>query len=117
MTVSRILICGGRDYTDAAQFADTMAVAQKWFSQNCCIIEGGAKGADAMARNWAKANGKPCLTIEPNWSVYGLRAGMVRNTWMLVYGLPDLVIAFPGGIGTADMIRQTEKSKIALWRI
>jgi hypothetical protein len=30
----------------------------------------------------------------------------MRNQAMLDYGKPDLVVAFPGGKGTADMVRR-----------
>jgi predicted polyphosphate/ATP-dependent NAD kinase len=42
----------------------------------------------------------------------GKAAGIIRNQRMLDEGKPDLVIAFQGGDGTADMVRRANKSKI-----
>lgn len=39
-------------------------------------------------------------------------AGPIRNSFMLALG-PDLVLAFPGGRGTADMVRQASEAGVA----
>jgi ABC-type Fe3+-hydroxamate transport system substrate-binding protein len=44
---------------------------------------------------------------------YGPSAGPIRNGRMLEYK-PDLVIAFPGGRGTANMVKQARKAGIAV---
>lgn len=40
-----------------------------------------------------------------DWDKYGKRAGYLRNVQMLDEGKPDLVVAFPGGKGTAMMVK------------
>lgn len=104
---SRILICGGRDYRDHIRMRDVMAQLRPQFAHRFCIIDGGANGADALAREWARLRGAPNITMFANWETYGKRAGGIRNRWMLEFAMPDLVIAFPGGEGTADMCQQT----------
>jgi hypothetical protein len=37
---------------------------------------------------------------------FGRSGGPKRNQQMLEEGKPDLVLAFPGGRGTADMVRR-----------
>ena len=69
------------------------------------IIEGGAKGADKLAREWAASRGIPVRTFKADWRRYGRGAGPQRNEQMLDEGKPDLVVAFPGGSGTASMMR------------
>ena len=113
---SRVLICGGRDYEEAVLFESVMNSLRHLFAPKLCIIEGGAKGADRLARQWAHTNGVPCLTVEANWEVYGARAGTLRNTWMLEFAMPDLVIAFPGGAGTNNMLMQTRKQGLDIWQ-
>lgn len=105
----RILVCGGRDYNDfgAVNYVLATIHARRGIS---CIIEGGATGADALARKWALMAGVPCETYEANWEKYGKRAGPMRNARMLHEGNPTGVVAFPGGKGTADMIAQAEKA-------
>jgi hypothetical protein len=35
---------------------------------------------------------------------------------MIDEGCPDKIVAFPGGKGTADMIRRAEAAQIPVWR-
>ena len=96
----KVLVCGGRDFDDMAlveRTLDAIEVTQ--------IIEGGAKGADALARKWAEARGVTVRTFQPNWKRFGRGAGPKRNQQMLDEGKPDLVLAFPGGSGTKNMMR------------
>jgi len=41
-----------------------------------------------------------------NWAGLGRKAGPIRNQEMLDQGRPNMVVAFPGGRGTADMVRR-----------
>jgi predicted Rossmann-fold nucleotide-binding protein len=45
------------------------------------------------------------------WDNFGSRAGAMRNENMLLLA-PDLVVAFPGGPGTAHMVRIAKRNKI-----
>jgi predicted Rossmann-fold nucleotide-binding protein len=111
----RILVCGGRDYEDAASIEralDALHAARGI----TLIIEGGAAGADSHARAWASARGIDVRTFYADWKTYGRRAGPLRNARMLDEGRPDGVVAFPGGRGTADMIRQAQTAGLKVWR-
>jgi hypothetical protein len=70
------------------------------------LIEGGARGADLHARTWARDRGVSRETYEADWENHGTFAGPMRNRRMLDEGKPDLVIAFPGGKGTRNMLKQ-----------
>jgi SLOG family YspA-like protein len=71
------------------------------------VIEGGARGADAIARAWCQENGVECKTFRANWEALGKRAGRERNTRMLLAYPMANVRAFPlDGPGTADCMRQ-----------
>lgn len=109
---SRILVCGGRNYFDRDVFGMAMQFMRQHFAEKFCIIEGGAPGADTLAREWALYHMVPLLEFPANWRNMGQRAGTIRNTWMLDFGSPDLVIAFPGGHGTANMVAQAKDRKI-----
>jgi hypothetical protein len=111
----RFLVCGGRDYDDGpAIYRALDALHAK--CRIACIIEGGATGADAHARSWANAKGIDVRTFQADWERYGRRAGPLRNARMLDEGRPDGVVAFPGGRGTADMIRQAQTAGLKVWR-
>jgi hypothetical protein len=49
-----------------------------------------------------------------NWGRYGPAAGPIRNTQMLIEGRPELVVFFPGGDGTKDMVEKARKHRIPL---
>jgi hypothetical protein len=104
MTSIRILVTGGRDFRDrwAVYERLDMIHADRGIS---CIISGAASGADQIAANWAKDRGVDLQEFPADWSG-GKGGGPIRNRRMLVNGNPDEVVAFPGGRGTADMIRQ-----------
>ena|SRR5688572_5874152 len=103
----RLIVCGGRDYADRAH---VFAVLDDIHAKRtiALIIEGNATGADRLAREWAESRGVPCRTEKTNWIQLGRRAGPDRNAMMLSLD-PDGVVAFPGGRGTADMVRQAEE--------
>lgn len=76
------------------------------------IIAGEAKGADFLARVWAKWLQVDYIGFPAEWDTHGKRAGPIRNKQMLTEGKPDLVIAFPGRRGTADMVSQSKKAGV-----
>jgi len=81
------------------------------------IIQGGAKGADECARRWANEHSVGCETYHADWKKYGKAAGPIRNRKMLDLGNPDLVIAFPGGNGTQNMVALARQNYIEVKEI
>lgn len=108
----RLLVCGGRDYSDLDK---VIAVLDSL--QPTIIIEGGAKGADNLAWRWAKLREVEVRTFKADWQRDGKAAGPIRNQRMLDEGRPDQVLAFPGGRGTADMVRRAELARIQVVRV
>jgi len=107
----RVLVCGGRDYSDRETvFCVLHDLAEKhgWLT----IIEGGARGADALGREWATLCRHGLVTIPADWHKHGTGAGPIRNQLMIDGGKPDLVVAFPGGRGTADMVRRAKSAGV-----
>jgi hypothetical protein len=99
----RLLVCGGRDYTDVQNvFRVLQHIDMKRAITS--LAHGAARGADSIAEQWGKRTGKLTIAFPADWSLYGNRAGPVRNERMLREFKPDLVVAFPGGRGTAHMI-------------
>jgi hypothetical protein len=108
----RVLVCGGRDYSDAQKVYDVLC--------GICptsIIHGNAAGADDLADSWAKANNVPVIPFPADWGTFGKQAGPIRNQQMLDKGAPELVVAFPGGRGTADMVRRAEAAGIEVRKV
>lgn len=57
------------------------------------LLEGGAKGADTIARNYALSRGWEISTFLPHYDKHGANAPHVRNSDMIAMR-PDLVLAF-----------------------
>jgi len=111
----KILVCGGRDFTDWEFFHDKMY----WIlfeigdgAKDTTIITGAAKGADNLGIRFSHEYGTKLESYPADWTSHGKAAGPIRNQQMLDDGKPDLVVAFPGGVGTADMIRRAIKAGI-----
>ena len=114
--MNKVIVCGGRDFIDYDFVSKTLNYINKHYPINL-IIQGGAKGADTLAKNWAIENNVYCDTYNANWNEHGRAAGPIRNTEMLEKGCPDFVIAFPGGKGTNNMIEQAQKKVISVLSI
>jgi|SRR5215475_15819728 len=109
-----IVVTGSRDWTDADTIQKTLTEIDIEQSgvYGVTLIEGGAQGADRIARDLAKSLGWKVITIKADWSL-GPRAGPIRNRKMLDLK-PDEVIAFRLGEtrGTADCIREAKQRGI-----
>lgn len=80
------------------------------------IIHGDANGADSLGAQWAYERGIEQLIFPAEWKKYGGMAGPIRNRKML-NEKPDLVVAFPGGKGTANMVRIAKCDKVQIIEI
>ena len=107
----RVLVCGGRDYTDYRQLCDTLRAIHT-DRPITAVIHGAARGADTCGWGWATSIGIKTEAYPANWDLHGRKAGPIRNQQMLDEGKPDLVVAFPGGRGTADMVRRAKAAGI-----
>ena len=106
------LICGGRGFSDRDMFNSAMGDLTRLRGCPVRVIHGGAKGADAMAEEWAARCGTEFLIFYADWTKHGRAAGPIRNQKMLEEGKPQMVIAFPGGRGTADMVSRARKAGV-----
>jgi hypothetical protein len=121
----RIGVTGGRDFNDRAMVERSF---DKYVTTDDIIIEGEALGADSLCRDVAQERGVTVEKHPANWggpcapecppnhrrknkidshhggsNDYCPAAGPRRNREMLESGL-DLLLAFPGGTGTQNMI-------------
>jgi len=113
----RVLVCGGRDYADRERvFKELDGIHAETLIDT--LIEGGASGADDIAAAWTVENEDVELqTFHADWNKHGKAAGPIRNQQMIDEGKPDLVLAFPGGRGTADMVRRAKKAGVPVREI
>jgi len=101
----RIIVCGGRNFNSPALMDNVLSSLNPAPTE---IIHGAAKGADTLANKWGIKNGITTIPIPAEWDLHGKSAGPIRNRKMAEMN-PALVVAFPGGAGTKNMIN-TAKS-------
>lgn len=105
----RALICGSRSFNNKELLNETLAKRRI-----DCIIEGEARGADRLAREYAERHEIHVLAFPARWDLHKQAAGPIRNAQMLEEGRPDCVIAFWDGEskGTKNMIDQARKAGV-----
>lgn len=109
----KVIVCGGRDYSDQKAVFDAL---DRWHTKQkiSILIHGAASGADRLAESWANARGIISVAVKPLWKHHGKAAGPLRNRAMLKLK-PHMVIAFPGGAGTSDMIKAAKEDELTVW--
>lgn len=109
--MTRVLVTGGRNYVGrAALFATLDDLAQR--RTVTCVIHGACKdkktgmlcGADKLAEDWAIAREVPYCGMPARWALEGKAAGPIRNDRMIKLWRPEIVVAAPGGDGTASCV-------------
>ena len=108
----RVLVTGGRDYTDwpaLVRVLNGLGITE--------LCHGAARGADKMAGSWARIAHIPVTAYPADWDGNGKAAGPIRNRLMLDDFKPDLVVAFPGGKGTAHMVSIARKAGLPIQEV
>lgn len=126
----RVLVTGGRETTFKKQGVDCGAVyclVVKTLNQisDCgrrklVVIHGGARGVDGWADEWCfrtRTDKEVYPITKEEWDALGMSAGPKRNLQMLREGKPDLVLAFPGGNGTLDMLAQAAARGVKCFQV
>jgi hypothetical protein len=110
--IRRVLVCGGRDWRDVGLVVSTLNCLNATRGPFERLIDGGARGVDRMAGKWARDNGVLEWQFLPEWHRVDTAEGATRNQRMIAEATPDLVVAFPGGLGTADMVERAKGNGI-----
>ncbi len=106
-------VCGGRDFADVAAAHKAL---RKHTQGGDVIVHGDAWGADKLAEGWAEYHGHSVIRVPALWKRHGRGAGPMRNA--VIASLPlAMLIAFPGGVGTADMVARARKAGIEVVEI
>jgi ABC-type sugar transport system substrate-binding protein len=111
----RVLVTGGRDYKN--KDALSAALRSATFGQDdVTIVHGGARGADALAHQIGTEKGWRVVVSPADWDALGRSAGPMRNQQMIDAGA-DIVVAAPGGGGTADCVRRAKRAGIPVMEV
>lgn len=107
----KVLVCGGRSFFNWPFVRDSLDDFHLCAAPITCVVQGGAAGADRLAKHWAEIRKIECLEYPANWDIHFRRAGYIRNREMLEKN-PDVeqIIAFPGGEGT-QMMKQIARER------
>lgn len=112
----RVLVCGGREFTNWLYISRALDIVHEARPVEM-LIHGGARGVDTLAGYWAHKRGIYRRVFPAAWIDEGPAAGPIRNRRMLIEGNPELVIAFPGGRGTANMVAQAIAAQVPIIRL
>lgn len=105
----RILVTGGRDYTDRSAVTRALRHLGTHFifgfhPDDIILVHGAATGADTLAAEEAAKLGWRTEAHPAQWKQYRNAAGPIRNKHMVNLGA-HYCLAFPGGEGTKNCRR------------
>jgi len=105
----RVLVTGGRDYTNRAAVARALSHLGAHFifgvaPEQIVLVHGAATGADTLATEEAVKLGWRTEAHPADWDTHGNAAGPIRNKHMVSLG-GHYLVAFAGGSGTAHCRR------------
>ena len=75
----KIIVTGGRYWSCTITTEKVLRQIEKQFGRIECIVNGGAQGADLLAREWAERNKRLVITVNAKWVDFGKAAGPMRN--------------------------------------
>lgn len=122
-----VIVCGSRDWNRASVIFNVLNKL-KSRCNHLCVISGGHRGADSVAKEWAEANefnNVRYVEFKANWDKYDRSAGPIRNREMIAFlrrrkdsGDTTLVLAFKtkaSSRGTDNVIRLCKESGVVLF--
>ena len=113
---------GGRDLAWPQQRIAAELLARSSGRLVHLVLHGGARGADAAIGRAALQLGWSSAVMPAQWERHGRAAGPIRNRELLEQAIARavahtspvsiasvLVVAFPGGVGTASLVQQARR--------
>ena len=115
-----VFVTGGRDGADKRLIWHALdEITDSMYEPEIHVHHGTARGTDRIAGAWARARGKVEHPHPADWERYPRAGGVVRNGQMAslaenlrTEGHNVIVVAFPGGNGTANMIRAARQRRL-----
>lgn len=108
----KLIIAGGRSFKGDKihlQWLDSIHEQHRVTE----VVSGKAPGADHFGEQWAAMRNIPVTPFPADWNKHGRAAGPIRNRQMAGYA--DGLAAFPGGKGTANMLRQAADAELTIF--
>lgn len=107
----RVIVAGGRDFKETTENLLWLLATLKNLGATT-ILCGCARGADELGAYASKRLGLMLERYPADWDRYGKRAGPIRNRQMACNA--DALIAFPGGLGTANMKLEAQSRNLKI---
>lgn len=108
----RIIIAGGRDFTDYPLLREKCdrILSHASQSQKIIVVSGTARGADSLGERYAREREYRIEQYPADWKTHGKSAGYIRNCQMAKVG--NALIAFWDGQsrGTKNMIEIAQQN-------
>jgi predicted Rossmann-fold nucleotide-binding protein len=118
-----IVAGGGRDLAWPVERIASALLQRSGSRAVHLLLHGGARGADQAIGRAAHQLGWRVQSLAAEWRRFGRCAGPIRNRQLLeqalivaqahtfpAFSASVLVIAFPGGAGTASLVKQARRS-------
>jgi len=120
-----VTITGSRNSMSAQDKEFVFGVLNRLQVSIYAMFVGDATGIDDLASEWALELQRTCYKYYANWHKYDRAAGPIRNKIMLDAAKKyadgcqrDVVLlAFPGGSGTRNCMKQAKEMNIQVLRI
>jgi hypothetical protein len=107
----KTIIAGGRDFHPYPEHTALLDSLHKRLKISL-VLSGTQRGADRFGENWAITWGIPVKQYPPDWEAHGRSAGPVRNAQMAKDA--DVLILFPGGAGTRNMLQCARRQNLLI---
>jgi hypothetical protein len=97
MDVFKVIVAGGRDFSDYRLMHETLdrLLKSKSKTHKVAIISGTARGADTEGEEYAHDVGIDCIQMPADWNTHGKSAGYKRNHAMAE--IADAAVVFWDG--------------------
>lgn len=106
----RLLVCGGRHFDDAA-LVEGGLTAFHTASPISVVIHGGLPGIGMPLESWARRNAIHVIRYPANFTL-GKRGDSTRDEFMLADSRPDMLLVFPGGRRTAELLHEANRTQV-----
>ena len=112
--MKKLLVSGSRTITDRAKVFQALdfMISDMLNGEDVTIIEGGAKGVDTLAREFAIERKIPYEEHPADWDKNGRAAGYIRNVEMVKEAYVALIIWDGKSKGTAHAMKICEKKGV-----
>lgn len=106
-----VAVTGGREYSNKKRVFSKLSKYHEQFHFTH-LLHGDSDGLDRLAGEWgSRKKGVQVLKAPAHWDRDGRAAGPIRNSMMAMLPI-DVLLVFPGGTGTADMMKKAKAKGI-----